>query len=69
MQLVRRAHRVVEYHPCGWVIVVGMCRVQLTHDLDKVPELYAVMLAVVVGEVGLRPVQPALDETGPVVVI
>jgi len=68
MQLVRRAHRIVEYHSHRRVIIVGMCRVQPARDLDKVPELYAVVLATVVGEVGLR-VQPVLDETGPVVVI
>jgi hypothetical protein len=68
VQLVRRAHYIVEYRPRGRVVIVRMCRVWLVRDLDKVPELHAIVLAAVVGEVGLQ-VQPALDETGPAVVI
>jgi hypothetical protein len=68
VQLVHRTHHVVEYCLRGWVVIVGMCRVWLAHDLDKVPELHAVMLAMVVGKVGLQ-VQPMLDETRPVVII
>jgi hypothetical protein len=68
VQLVCHTHRVVEYRLRGWVVIVRMCRVRLTHNLDKVPELHTVVLATVVGEVGLQ-VQPALDETEPVVII